>query len=132
MRLEHDTLAIENLDHIHFPFEAEKDAKQDIDALNKLVDQLIKTIASNAKQEEQKHQDDATAVKTVLSRSLEDKAIWNALFNTNSAALSEFNLSSEALAALFCGDVNWVKSHAPEVTEKEMTFLYSRLEVEAW
>lgn len=132
MRLEHDTLTIENLDHIHFPFKAEKDVEQDIAALNKLVDQLVKNIASNAKQKAEKHQNEATAIREVLAQSLEDNAIWSALFNSDSSALSDFNLSGEALAALFCGDVNWVKLHAPDVTEREMTFLYRRLEVEAW
>jgi len=71
-------------------------------------------------------------VKQVLSKAINDQDFWVNLLENGSLALSEFNLSSEAKAAIASGDVQWVYDNVSDIQEREMAFLYKRLECEAW
>lgn len=68
----------------------------------------------------------------VLERTSEDANFWRQLMKKGSEALEGFDLSLEAKAAIVSGDLNWLKQHVGELTQKQLMFIYKRLEREAW
>jgi hypothetical protein len=71
-------------------------------------------------------------VMRVLNRTSEDGAFWNALMEKGSDALVNYELSDEAKAAIVSGDLGWINAHIGELTQKQLMFIYKRLEREAW
>ena len=67
-----------------------------------------------------------------LNRTSEDSRFWNALMEFGSTALEEYRLSNEAKAAIVSGDLRWINEHVGELTQKQLMFIYKRLEREAW
>jgi hypothetical protein len=49
-----------------------------------------------------------------------------------SAALAEYQLSGRAKYAISQGDLNWINENVGELTQKQLMFIYKRLEREAW
>ena len=49
-----------------------------------------------------------------------------------SAALAEYQLSGRAKYAITQGDLNWINENVGELTQKQLMFIYKRLEREAW
>ena len=49
-----------------------------------------------------------------------------------SLALTDYQLSSEAKAAITSGDLKWINENVGELTQKQLMFIYKRLEREAW
>ena len=68
----------------------------------------------------------------VLNRTTEDEIFWNELMDTGSEALEDYNLTSAAKAAVASGDLKWINDHVGELTQKQLMFIYKRLEREAW
>jgi len=68
----------------------------------------------------------------VLDRTSRDAEFWRELMETGSDALEEYKLSRRAKAAIVAGDLKWIKQNAGELTEKQLAFIYKRLEREAW
>ncbi|MEJ2660304.1 MAG: response regulator [Desulfobacteraceae bacterium] len=68
----------------------------------------------------------------VLNRTAEDMAFWADLMAHGSEALQEYQLSSEARAAISSGDLNWLNANVGELTQKQLMFIFKRLEREAW
>jgi YesN/AraC family two-component response regulator len=68
----------------------------------------------------------------VLSRTAEDMDFWRDLMETGSLALADYPLSSEAKAAIASGDLKWINENVGELTQKQLMFIYKRLEREAW
>lgn len=71
-------------------------------------------------------------VLQVLNRTAEDLDFWRDLMESGSAALGDYRLSSEAKAAICSGDLKWINRHVGELTQKQLMFIYKRLEREAW
>jgi DNA-binding NtrC family response regulator len=71
-------------------------------------------------------------VMKVLSRTSEDSAFYSLLMERGAGALSEYALSTEAKAAIACGDLKWLNENVGELNQKQLRFVYSRLEREAW
>lgn len=71
-------------------------------------------------------------VMRVLNRTAEDKEFWRELIESGTDALSEYQLSPEARAAILSGDLLWLNEHVGELTQKQLMFIYRRLEREAW
>lgn len=67
-------------------------------------------------------------VKQVLNKAIDDPNFWVDLLENGSSALTEYNLSWEAKAAIVSGDVRWVYDNVADIQDREMTFLYKRLE----
>lgn len=67
-----------------------------------------------------------------LNRTAEDEDFWRDLMKNGSAALENYELSSEAKAAIALGDLNWINENVGELTQKQLMFIYKRLEREAW
>ena len=68
----------------------------------------------------------------VLNRAAEDIEFWRDLMENGSEALTGYHLSSEAKAAITSGDLNWINTHIGELTQKQLKFIFKRLEREAW
>jgi ActR/RegA family two-component response regulator len=68
----------------------------------------------------------------VLNRTWEDPAFWSDLMEQGSRALAEYRISSEAKAAITSGDLRWINANVGELTQKQLMFIYKRLEREAW
>lgn len=71
-------------------------------------------------------------VLQVLNRASEDPAFWTDLMENGSLALTDYQLSSEAQAAIAAGDLQWINKNVGELTQKQLMFIYKRLEREAW
>ena len=71
-------------------------------------------------------------VSQILNRTAEDSDFWKDLMENGSLALEEYKLSSEAKAAIVSGDLRWINQNVGELTQKQLMFIYKRLEREAW
>jgi len=71
-------------------------------------------------------------VMKVLNRTAEDKNFWVDLLEKGSAALAGYKISGEAKAAIISGDLKWLNENIGEFTQKQLAFIYKRLEQEAW
>ena len=67
-----------------------------------------------------------------LNRTAEDGDFWRDLMENGTMALESYNLSSEARAAIASGDLKWINENVGELTQKQLMFIYKRLEREAW
>jgi DNA-binding response OmpR family regulator len=67
-----------------------------------------------------------------LNRTTEDRDFWRDLMENGAMALEGYNLSSEARAAIASGDLKWINENVGELTQKQLMFIYKRLEREAW
>ena len=68
----------------------------------------------------------------VMDRTSQDSEFWRDLMETGSNALGGYNLSRRAKAAIVSGDLEWIKQNVGELTQKQLMFIYKRLEREAW
>jgi len=71
-------------------------------------------------------------VTQVLNRTTADRDFWRELMEKGSEALEGYQLSLEAKAAIVSGDLKWINEHVGELTQKQLMFIYKRLEREAW
>ena len=71
-------------------------------------------------------------VLSVLNRTSDDADFWNDLMDNGSDALGGYRLSNEAKAAIISGDLKWINENIGELTQKQLMFIYKRLEREAW
>ncbi|MGD2038269.1 MAG: response regulator, partial [Desulfobacterales bacterium] len=68
----------------------------------------------------------------VLDRTAEDADFWHELMENGSEALGDYQLSGRARYAITQGDLNWINENVGELTQKQLMFIYKRLEREAW
>jgi ActR/RegA family two-component response regulator len=68
----------------------------------------------------------------VLNRTWEDSTFWTDLMDQGARALTAYHLSSAAKAAITSGDLKWINENVGELTQKQLMFIYKRLEREAW
>jgi DNA-binding response OmpR family regulator len=71
-------------------------------------------------------------VAQVLERVGGDRGFWADLMRQGSFALKDYRISSEAKAAIVSGDLLWIKEHVGELSEKQLRWILSRLEMESW
>ena len=71
-------------------------------------------------------------VAQVLERAGGDRGFWADLMQQGSFALGDYRISSEAKAAIISGDLLWIKEHVGELSEKQLRWILSRLEMESW
>lgn len=71
-------------------------------------------------------------VTRILDRTTQDRAFWKELMEMGSEALRSYHLSNEAKAAIVSGDLRWINQNVGELTQKQLMFIYKRLEREAW
>lgn len=71
-------------------------------------------------------------VLDVLSRAADDKKFWNDLMALGSKALDKAQLIGDAKAAIASGDLKWINENVGELNQKQLSFIYKRLEREAY
>ena len=71
-------------------------------------------------------------VVQVLNRTADDRDFWGDLMQNGSKALADYSLSSQAKAAIVSGDLKWINENVGELTQKQLMYIYKRLEREAW
>jgi YesN/AraC family two-component response regulator len=101
------------------------------EALKKHVEKPVEAVIEKAETEEEKLIQ-KREVLGVLSRTVEDTDFWADLMENGSLALTNYQLSSEAKAAIASGDLKWINENVGELTQKQLMFIYKRLEREAW
>ncbi len=103
---------------------------------------ISEALSSQQKKAKQKHLKKAESkeekiiqkreVSKVLNRTAEDPEFWLDLMENGSGALDDYPLSAEAKAAIASGDLKWLNQNVGELTQKQLMFIYKRLEREAW
>ena len=118
-------------DFLPKPF-TEDQIKSAIDeALKEHVEKSAEAVIQKAETEEEKLIQ-KREVLGVLSRTAEDADFWGDLMENGSLALANYPLSNEAKAAITSGDLKWINENVGELTQKQLMFIYKRLEREAW
>lgn len=69
---------------------------------------------------------------SVLDRTAEDREFWIDLMENGYEVLEDYNLSSEAKAAIMSGDLGWINRNIGELTQKQLMFISKRSECEVW
>jgi DNA-binding response OmpR family regulator len=81
---------------------------------------------------EERHIVQQREVIRALNRTSEDREFWRDLMEKGSEALDEYDLTTEAKGAIASGDLKWINENVGELTQKQLRFVYKRLEREAW
>jgi DNA-binding NtrC family response regulator len=71
-------------------------------------------------------------VLRVLERTHEDAAFASNLLEGDASELNEYDLTTEARAAIASADLRWLKAHVGTLSDEQMVFINKRLEREAW
>jgi DNA-binding response OmpR family regulator len=75
----------------------------------------------------QKHE-----VIRVLDRTARDPAFWVELMERGSEALTKYQLSCDAKAAIVSGDLEWIRTNIGNLNNDQLQFIFRRMEREAW
>ncbi len=68
----------------------------------------------------------------VLSRAADDEKFWDELMELGSEALDKYQLISDAKAAIASGDLKWINENVGELNQKQLAFIFKRLERESY
>jgi FixJ family two-component response regulator len=118
------------VDYLPKPF-TEDEFKTAVDrAMAAKKEAVAKRIAPPATQEE--HLIQRREVIAVLDRTARDHRFLRDLMMSGSEVLRDYHLSNEAKAAIVSGDLKWINENVGELTQKQLMFIYKRLEQEAW
>jgi len=118
-------------DFLPKPFTEDQIKKAIDEALQEHVEKPTVAAIQKAETEEEKLIQ-KREVLGVLSRTAEDADFWGDLMENGSLALANYPLSNEAKAAITSGDLKWINENVGELTQKQLMFIYKRLEREAW
>lgn len=125
-----DAMKMGVFDYISKPF-MEDDIKEAVEgALDKIREEehrLRNRVAEQERKLIEKQQ-----LMSVLDRTAEDTDFWRQLMEDGPEALKEYNLSTEAKAAIMSGDLGWINRNVGELTQKQLMFIQTRLECEVW
>jgi DNA-binding NtrC family response regulator len=118
-------------DYLTKPF-VENDIKKAVNgALLKIKEEESTRLRDRVAREEKKLIEKRELIR-VLDRTAEDMDFWRDLAENGSEVLEEYNLSSEAKAALMCGDLGWINRNIGELTQKQLMFISARMGCEVW
>jgi DNA-binding response OmpR family regulator len=68
----------------------------------------------------------------VLTRAADDEHFWNELMELGSKALDQAQLISDAKSAIASGDLKWINENVGELNQKQLAFIFKRLERQAY
>ena len=68
----------------------------------------------------------------VLSHAADDERFWDDLMELGSEALNNYQLISDAKAAIASGDLKWINENVGELNQKQLSFIFKRLERESY
>lgn len=115
-------------DYITKPFEPD----EIIDSVKNVLAKAFRDTEQEAESSPSQAIIDREQVMAVLNRTIEDDKFWADLMSQSSKALTGYNLSSAAKAAIVTGDINWIREHVGELTDVQLAFLMHRLQMESW
>ena len=125
-----ESMKLGALDYLPKPF-TEDEFKAAVEkALKAKAAPQVEKIAPPVTEEERLIQ--RREVSRVLDRTAQDLPFWKELMETGSGGLQGYHLSNEAKAAIVSGDLKWIHENVGELTQKQLKFIYTRLEREAW
>jgi len=101
------------------------------EALKDHIEKTVETEIKAAETEEDKLIQKREVLQ-VLNRTAEDRYFWRELMENGSGALEDYHLSNQAKGAIASGDLKWINENVGELTQKQLMFIYKRLEREAW
>lgn len=119
------------LDYLPKPF-TDEEFRSAVDQVLKERKEATTEVVIKAAETEEEKLIQKREVMRVLNRTSEDKEFWRDLMELGSDALRDYHLSLEAKAAIVSGDLKWINEHVGELTQKQLMFIYKRLEREAW
>ncbi len=126
-----DAMKIGVFDYLTKPF-TESEIKVAVDgALKKLKEAGSARIQDRVSAEQDKLIQKREVI-SLLNRTADDDAFWQDLMENGAEALKQYQLSAAAKAAVSSGDLAWINQNVGELTQKQLMFIYSRLEREAW
>ena len=118
-------------DFLPKPFTEEQIKESIDDALKEHVAETAEIHARETGIEEEKLIQKREVIQA-LNRTAEDRDFWRDLMENGTKALENYQLSNEAKAAIASGDLKWINENVGELTQKQLMFIYKRLEREAW
>ena len=68
----------------------------------------------------------------VLTHAADDENFWNDLMELGSKALDKYQLISDAKAAIASGDLKWINENVGELNQKQLAFIFKRLERQSY
>ena len=101
------------------------------EALKEHFEKPTEAVIKEAETEEEKLIQKREVIQA-LNRTADDRDFWTELMKNGSEALEGYQLSLEAKAAIVSGDLKWINENVGELTQKQLMFIYKRLEREAW
>ena len=116
-------------DYLCKPFTEEEFRAAVADALKPKKDAVAKKLTADTKEERliQKHE-----VIRVLNRTAHDPTFWVELMERGSEVLKDYQLSSQAKAAIVSGDLAWIRKHIGNLNDEQLQFIFRQMEREAW
>ena len=69
-------------------------------------------------------------VYRVLNRTADDRQFWQDLMDLRLEVLDDYDLTPEAKTALITGDLTWILEHIGVLTQKQLRFIFHRMEQE--
>ncbi len=69
-------------------------------------------------------------VYRVLNRTAADRQFWQDLMDLRLEVLDDYELTPEAKTAIITGDLSWILDHVGELTQKQLRFIFQRMEQE--
>jgi DNA-binding NtrC family response regulator len=126
-----ESMRLGAFDYLAKPFTEDQIKNSIGEALREKRRKLAKTSPVRAESEEEKLIQRREVIR-ILNRTAEDADFWKELMFSGSEALGGYKLSEEAKAAIASGDLRWLNREVGELTQKQLKFIYKRLEREAW
>jgi DNA-binding NtrC family response regulator len=126
-----ESMKLGALDYLPKPF-TEDEFKAAVEKAIKVKKEAVPEVKIVSAVTEQDRLIQRREVSRVLDRTTQDRAFWRELMEMGSEALKGYHLSNEAKAAIVSGDLGWINRNVGELTQKQLMFIYKRLEREAW
>ncbi len=126
-----ESMKLGALDYLPKPF-TEDEFKQAVEKAVKVKKEAVTEEKIAPAVTEQDRLIQRREVTRILDRTTQDRTFWKELMEMGSDALRGYHLSNEAKAAIVSGDLRWINQNVGELTQKQLMFIYKRLEREAW
>ena len=126
-----DAIKLGAFDYLPKPFTEDEVKAAVEEALRVRETTRIKELLEAADPEEGKLIQKREVIR-VLDRTAQDEDFWHMLMEKGSEALSGYGLTSEAKAAIISGDLNWILKNVGDLTDIQLQWIRSRLEMERW
>jgi DNA-binding NtrC family response regulator len=126
-----ESMRLGAFDYLSKPFTEDQIKNSIGEALREKRRKQVEPSLARAESEEEKLIQRREVLR-VLNRTAEDADFWKELMFNGSEALRSYKLSDEAKAAIASGDLRWLNREVGELTQKQLKFIYKRLEREAW